>query len=96
MHALWLSPRALELTKAHLGGTFPSVVPGGEIIRDRATDEPTGVFVDEAQALVPVPKWSASLMREYAERTFKDAISVGLTGVHDASTSIEELELFKQ
>ena len=94
-HAVWLSPRALELTKEHLGGTFPSSVPGGEIIRD-SNGEPTGVFVDAAEGLVPVPKWSKQTMREYAKRAFKDALSVGLTSVHDASTSVPEFELFKE
>ncbi|KAI0632894.1 amidohydrolase family-domain-containing protein [Trametes polyzona] len=96
VHALWLSPRAIELTKAHLNGSFPDSVPGGEIVRDPTTWEPTGIFVDSAMSLVPIPKWSEWQMREYAERTVKDALAVGLTSVHDAATSIEEFELFRQ
>ncbi|KAI0351595.1 hypothetical protein OH77DRAFT_1523939 [Trametes cingulata] len=96
VHALWLSPRALALTKAHLNGTFPESVPGGEIIRHPATGEPTGIFVDSAMSLVPIPKWSEMQMREYVYRTMKDALAVGLTSIHDAATSVEEFELFKQ
>ncbi|KAI0830178.1 amidohydrolase family-domain-containing protein [Trametes gibbosa] len=96
VHALWLSPRALELTKAHLNGTFPDSVPGGEIIRDPNTSKPTGIFVDAAMSLVPIPKWPDWQIREYAGRTMKDALEVGLTSVHDAATSIEEFELFRQ
>ncbi|KAL1938928.1 hypothetical protein VTO73DRAFT_11081 [Trametes versicolor] len=96
VHALWLSPRAIELTKAHLNGTFPDSTPGGEIIRDSSTGEPTGIFVDAAMSLVPIPKWSEWQMRDYAERTVKDALAVGLTSVHDAATSLPEFELFKQ
>ncbi|KAI0742748.1 amidohydrolase family-domain-containing protein [Daedaleopsis nitida] len=96
LHAVWLSPRALQLTKEHLNGHFPATVPGGEIIRDPTTGEPTGVFLDDAQALVPVPKRSKRVMREYAERALKDALAVGLTSVHDASTSVEEFELFRE
>ncbi|KAI0668833.1 amidohydrolase family-domain-containing protein [Trametes maxima] len=96
VHALWLSPRALALTKEHLNGTFPDTVPGGEIIRDPNTGEPTGVFLDAAQTLIPVPKWSEWQMRDYASRTVKDALAVGLTSIHDASTSLDELELFKE
>ncbi len=95
-HALWISPRALELTKAHLGGSFPDTVPGGEILRHSSSGEPTGIFVDAAQSLVPVPKWSTEQMREYAERALKDAVAVGLTSIHDAMTSVAELELFNQ
>lgn len=96
MHALWLSPRAIALTKAHLNGTFPDSTPGGEIIRESSTGEPTGIFVDAAMSLVPIPKWSEWQMRDYAERTVKDALGVGLTSVHDAATSLQEFELFKQ
>ncbi|KAI0370838.1 hypothetical protein BV20DRAFT_994092 [Pilatotrama ljubarskyi] len=96
VHALWLSPRAVALTKAHLNGTFPDRVPGGEIIQDQATGEPTGIFVDAAMSLVPIPKWSEWQMREYAGKTMEDALAVGLTSIHDAATSIEEFELFKQ
>ena len=70
-------------------------VPGGEILRD-SSGQPTGIFVDAAQSLVPVPKWSRQQMREYADRAIKDALAVGLTSVHDAATSVEEFELFKQ
>ncbi|PIL25921.1 hypothetical protein GSI_11674 [Ganoderma sinense ZZ0214-1] len=94
-HAIWISPRALELTKAHLGASFPETVPGGEILRD-SSGEPTGIFLDAAQSLVPVPKWSSHQMREYAELAIKDALAVGLTSVHDAMTSVAELELFNQ
>ncbi|KAI1790602.1 amidohydrolase family-domain-containing protein [Ganoderma leucocontextum] len=94
-HAIWISPRALELTKAHLGGSFPETVPGGDILRD-TSGEPTGIFVDAAQSLVPVPKWSTQQMREYADRAVKDAVAVGLTSIHDAMTSVAELELFQR
>ena len=94
-HALWISPRALELTAAHNGGSLPESVPGGEILRD-SSGQPTGIFVDAAQSLVPVPKWSRQQMREYADRAIKDALAVGLTSVHDAATSVDEFELFKQ
>ncbi|KAI8972610.1 amidohydrolase family-domain-containing protein [Trametes punicea] len=96
VHALWLSPRALVLTKEHLNGTLPDSVPGGEIIRDSTTGEPTGIFVDAAMSLVPIPKWSTSQMREYADRTMKDALAVGLTSIHDAATSLAEFELFQR
>ncbi|KAI0776794.1 amidohydrolase family-domain-containing protein [Trametes elegans] len=96
VHALWLSPRAIALTKAHLNGSFPDAVPGGEIIRDSATGEPNGIFVDAAMSLVPVPKWSEWQMREYADRAIKDLLAVGLTSVHDAATSLEEFDIFRQ
>lgn len=47
-------------------------------------------------SLVPIPKWSEWQMRDYAERTVKDALAVGLTSVHDAATSLQEFDLFKR
>ncbi|KAI0324882.1 hypothetical protein GY45DRAFT_1357026 [Cubamyces sp. BRFM 1775] len=96
VHALWLSPRALSLTQEHLNGSFPKTVPGGEIVRNSTTGEPTGIFVDSAMNLVPIPAWSTWQMRDYAERAVKDALSVGLTSIHDAATSLEEFELFRE
>ena len=75
---------------------MPASVPGGEIIRDTTTGKPTGVFLDAAQDLVPVPKWSPELMRLYAERTMQDALAVGLTSIHDAATSVAEFDLYKE
>ncbi|KAI9061249.1 hypothetical protein FKP32DRAFT_1613179 [Trametes sanguinea] len=96
VHALWLSPHAVALTKAHLNGSLPDSIPGGEIVRDATTGEPTGIFVDAAMSLVPIPRWSTAQMREYADRTVQDALAVGLTSIHDAATSLAEFELFQQ
>ncbi|TCD68977.1 hypothetical protein EIP91_009199 [Steccherinum ochraceum] len=90
-HALWVSPRAIELAEAELpGGKWPSdqEIEGGEIVRDHSGG-PAGVFVDMAMDLIPTPQHSEEQMEEYALRAFNDALSVGLTSVHDAS-SMEE------
>ncbi|KAG9036506.1 hypothetical protein FS842_003437 [Serendipita sp. 407] len=75
---MWLSGRALELC-----GQLPEKAEGGEIIRD-SDGKPTGVFLDNAQLLVPRPDWSESQMREFFERGTKDLLKWGVTAVHDA------------
>ncbi|KAI0688514.1 amidohydrolase family-domain-containing protein [Cytidiella melzeri] len=96
-HALWVSPRALELTKEQLPGQqWPSddEVNGGEIIRNSAGD-PTGVFVDNAMALVNAPAWSYEQKASYLELATQDALSYGLTSVHDAASTPDIIEVFK-
>lgn len=47
--------------------------------------------------LVPVPSYSESQMEEYALKAFEDALSVGLTSVHDASSmESDEVEVYKK
>ncbi|KAI0920404.1 hypothetical protein AcW1_002156 [Taiwanofungus camphoratus] len=97
-HALWISPRALELVQAQLPhGKFPEPgeLKGGEVVRDDQ-GEPTGVFVDAAMALVPVPPWSQRQMEEYFQRAVKDALRVGLTSVHDAAATPEIIDVFRK
>jgi len=50
-----------------------------------------GVFVDMAMDLVPAPSHSEEEMEEFALRAFHDALSVGLTSVHDASSMQSEM-----
>ncbi|KAH9948445.1 amidohydrolase family-domain-containing protein [Amylocystis lapponica] len=97
VHALWVSPRALELTRSTIpdGWPAPGEIEGGEIIRDE-DNVPTGVFLDTAMALVPTPPWSHAQLEEYAERAMRDALAVGLTNVHDAATDVRMIELFRR
>ncbi|TFY52750.1 hypothetical protein EVJ58_g9837 [Rhodofomes roseus] len=97
-HALWVSDRALELAEAKLpGGRWPGhgEVEGGEVMKDK-NGKPTGVLVDSAMALIPVPPPSEAQMTEQLERAVKDALAVGLTSVHDAAVNGRMLNVFKK
>lgn len=87
---MWVSGRALELC-----GTLPSTVEGGEIVRD-AAGNPTGIFVDLAQFLIPKPAWTTHQMREFFQRTATDVLRVGLTALHDAMSKDAAVEFYKQ
>ena len=56
----------------------------------------TGVFVDNAMSLVPVPPWSEAQRLAYFEIAMHDALSVGLTSVHDAASSPEAIQFFQR
>ncbi|KAJ8593060.1 amidohydrolase 3 [Rhizopogon salebrosus TDB-379] len=87
-HALWISKTALELSSP-----LPSEVEGGVIIRD-SFGIPTGVLLDNAQDLVkrPVPT-ERDLLRRFSA-TVNDALSYGLTSIHDAGLNPASLEFF--
>ncbi len=89
-HTGWANSAALRLAEITRATKDPA---GGEIARD-AAGEPTGVLKESAQRLVErlLPK----RLPHENERAFRNAIaqaaSWGLTGVHQAGISEEELE----
>ncbi|MCC6898019.1 MAG: amidohydrolase [Polyangiaceae bacterium] len=91
-HAMWVSPRALEL-----GGVGPSTADprGGSLLRD-ARGAPTGVLLDAAMELVSPPKPSREALRADLVAGVAAAARVGLTAVHDMGTTLEMAELFTE
>ncbi|PPQ73805.1 hypothetical protein CVT24_007257 [Panaeolus cyanescens] len=89
-HARWVSPAVLEKM-----GELPEEVDGGLIVRD-ADGKPTGVFVDNAMELINMPPWSEEQVQEFFELTMKQALSYGLTSIHDADTKLDHIHFFKK
>ncbi|KAI6118109.1 amidohydrolase family-domain-containing protein [Pisolithus sp. B1] len=89
-HVAWVSRRVLQLM-----GELPNTVNGGQIVRDGSAN-PTGIFVDKAKSLIPVPSPSEADMLRYFDKTVKDALAVGLTSIHEASTDPDAIEFYKQ
>ncbi|KAK7441742.1 hypothetical protein VKT23_016405 [Stygiomarasmius scandens] len=89
-HATWVSPAVLQLM-----GDLPSEVEGGEIIRD-SDGKPTGVFLDNAISLIPIPAWTEDQMSEFFDTTMKQALSYGLTSIHDADSSPAMISFMKK
>lgn len=77
----------LALRQAGITRTTP-VPAGGEIVRDPATGEPTGLLKDAAMGLVskcvPVPSFAEKVMA--ARAATEHAASLGVTSVTDMST----------
>ncbi|KAH0579709.1 Putative amidohydrolase ytcJ [Termitomyces sp. J132] len=89
-HAKWVSPRVLELIRE-----LPDHIEGGLIVRD-ADGLPTGVFVDNAMALIPTPEWTEEKMNQFFDKTMKGALSHGLTSIHNAMTTPQQIQFFKK
>jgi len=91
--SVWVNSEALRQS----GITKDTKDPfGGEIVRDAATGEPTGILKEAAAVLLKVKKpASETTPKEDIEHALTYAAGLGLTGVH-TSASLEELEILKQ
>lgn len=94
-HANWGNQKALSFAQTELAGDWQP--DGGQIVRD-ADGNPTGVFIDNAvgliQSQVPVP--SDAELTKALEVAMAKTASVGLTGMHDAGTSLQVWRLLEQ
>ncbi|MDD5543720.1 MAG: amidohydrolase [Acidobacteriia bacterium] len=70
---------------------------GGKIVRDPKTGEPTGVFIDNAKSLVEkvIPPLTRDQIKRAATLAIQKCLQDGLTEVHDAGTSAEVIDVYK-
>ncbi|MGW8265675.1 MAG: amidohydrolase [Longimicrobiales bacterium] len=83
-----------------LGGVTRStaVPPGGEMVLDPATGEPTGVLKDEAMGMVysAIPDPSEEELDRALDAAIAHALSQGVTQTHHMGTSWAEFETFRR
>ncbi len=90
-HALVANSRALQL--AGIDGDTPDP-PGGQILRDPDSGEPTGLLVDAAMALIErlVPAADAEQTRRALEVAGRRSVQLGWTQLQIAGTTWDEIE----
>ena len=93
-HAVLANARAMALAGVTAATRDPE---GGRIERD-ASGAPTGVFVDNAEGVVArvVPEPTRAESRAALLAAVREANRWGLTGVHDAGASPQEVELYEE
>ena len=91
-HAVLANARAMALS----GITRQTKPPaGGELIRD-ANGEPTGVFVDNAAALVAAPPRTADENARALELAMDECLRSGVTSLTDAGAPLDVIELYRR
>ncbi|HEY3440191.1 MAG TPA: amidohydrolase [Paludibaculum sp.] len=93
-HAGWANTRALTL--AGITDQTPDP-PGGKIVRD-ARGKATGILVDRAQGLVRarIPPPTFAQIKRQLELAARECARLGLTGVHDAGVSRDDLQAYRE
>ncbi len=93
-HMALANSLALEL--AGITGSTP-VPPGGEIVLDPETGEPTGILKDEAMALVSriMPEPTEEALDKALDDAIEHALSMGVTQTHHMGTW-DDLETFRR
>ena len=93
-HAGWANSKAMALA----GITKATLSPeGGDIIRDE-NGEPTGVFIDNAMALIDngIAPLTMTQQKQVLVKAMDSLASYGLTSVHDAGIDSNNITAFKE
>ena len=93
-HANWANSKAMSFADKDLNGTWQ--IEGGEIVRN-SDGEANGVFIDNAVSVIEskVPAASEAQLIEALNRAMAKTASVGITGMHDAGTSLQVWKLLE-
>jgi len=93
-HAGWANSAAMELAGVDRRSEDPD---GGQIIRDE-DGNPTGVFIDNAMALIrsQIPAISMEEQKFALRTAMLELAKQGLTSVHDAGAGSDTIEAYKQ
>ncbi len=94
-HTAWVNTRALRLARITRKTPNP---PGGVIVKDPRTGEPTGVLKEAAMALVGshVPKTTRTDRAAALRSAIGEAQRNGITSVQNASGDADDFELYAE
>ena len=94
-HAAWVNSAAMAHATEDLSGDWQP--QGGHIHRDEE-EKPTGILIDTAMPYVAdaMPEPTAEERELALDLALTEIARYGLTGVHDAGTSLADFRLFRQ
>ena len=92
-HVLWANSKALELAGITAATPDP---PGGIIVRDPVTGEPTGILLEAAGGLVYwlIPPWSEEQQREGILTGMAELNSLGITSVTEPGLGAASISMY--
>lgn len=93
LHVVWVNSKALELAKITDKTSDP---PGGKILRDPNTGQPTGVLLETAKDLILslIPPFSQEREKEAINVAMKEYNALGITSVTDPSVDPKLVRLY--
>ncbi|UCC41356.1 MAG: amidohydrolase [Candidatus Aminicenantes bacterium] len=94
-HAAWVNDKALKLAGITKDTSDP---PGGKIIKNPETGEPTGILIEKAQDLISklFPAETYDSKKADIKLSIRTALSLGLTEVHDAGVDYDIIKIYKE
>jgi predicted amidohydrolase YtcJ len=94
-HTAWANTRALSVAGIGRDTTFEGF---GELVRDPATGEATGALKEGAMRLVSmhIPQATRAQRLEAIRLGLRAAAELGITSLHNASGSADELSLYEE
>lgn len=94
-HATWINTAAMARISRSLDGNWQP--EGGRIERDDV-GQATGILIDAASAFIEskLPAVTATERKRAYRLAFAQLLAAGLTGVHDAGTSLEDLAVLQE
>ncbi len=94
-HYAWVNSKALALAGVTANSTVP---PGGEIVLDPRTGEPTGILLEGAMGLVGrvIPERNVTQRRAGLAEMQRFANSVGISGLHQMGDLDDYLHLVEE
>ncbi|PJK15249.1 amidohydrolase [Lysobacteraceae bacterium NML07-0707] len=93
-HAGWANSAAMRKARRALQGDWQP--EGGKI--ERSGGQPTGIFIDSAMRLIAelVPEMDEASAERALALGLADAVAHGLTGVHDAGVSLQQMRRYQR
>ncbi len=92
-HTGWANTRAL--LEAGVTRATPDPL-GGKVLKDPETGFPSGILIENAQALVRAPAGVEEPLTERIKKSVALALSYGVTGAHDMGTNLETVEAYRE
>lgn len=92
-HAVWANRKAMDLADINAATEDPQ---GGRVMRD-GSGKPTGVFLDNAMALVnrKIPAPTAEQIERRLLHALQECARLGMTTVHDAGVEQADIDGYK-
>jgi len=93
VHMAVVNSKALEMTGISEDTPHPEA---GQIMKDPATGQPTGMLLEQAMELIPVPRYAPTELEEGMVLAQKEFARLGITMVNDMSAERDGINAYQE